>query len=155
MKSLVFFPVLPLRGSEHKQNVILHLVSAEYCRNNESAWSANPDSESMPIRTDLGGNAKGSILKQYYWSTLVDIWGCGGGNGGVGLAFPMAGSRARVAPWGGGSSWLCNPVPAGLWLRKMGRKWAGFVSSWTSSHSEKSKWWCIPTCSWCWWKEPK
>lgn len=51
----------------------------------------------MPIRTDLGGNAKGSILKQYYWSTLVDIWGCGGGNGGVGLAFPMAGSRARLA----------------------------------------------------------
>lgn len=36
----VFFPVLPLQCSEHKQNVIIHWVSAEYRRNNESVPKA-------------------------------------------------------------------------------------------------------------------
>lgn len=36
----VFSPVLPLQCSEHKQNMIIHWVSAEYCRNNESVPKA-------------------------------------------------------------------------------------------------------------------
>lgn len=35
-----FFPVLPLWCCEHKQNVIIHRVSAEYCRNNGSVPKA-------------------------------------------------------------------------------------------------------------------